>query len=128
MQYALGEDQVMYYKMNKAGLKQLTLFNNNIKHLDAGSSRIDSEKRNKMTLCYFYFKIVFWHRFIYLPENSLLLRMWDIISLGYTLIFTLIISSIKLDLKSVKSKYQAIKNALLFLKSNEYKAIHKINN
>ena len=38
-QYALGDDQVMFYKMYKNNYKQLTAFNTGIIHLDAGNAR-----------------------------------------------------------------------------------------
>lgn len=38
MPYAMGEDEVMFYKMHLAGLKQMTLFGSGIQHLDAGST------------------------------------------------------------------------------------------
>ena len=124
--YPQGEDQVMYYKMYKKGLKQLTLFGSGIKHLDAGSTRMSEEKEQRVIYSDFFFKTVFWHRFIYLPEMTLLGKIWDIICLSYTLFFTLFISLIKFNKKVLKIKYSAIMDAFQFIKSKTYKALPKI--
>lgn len=72
MPYALGEDEVMFYKMHKMGFKQLTFFNSGIKHLDAGSATLSYEKEKMQIGSDSYFKVVFWHRFIYVPEKKYL--------------------------------------------------------
>lgn len=82
--YALPEDQVMYYKMFKKGLKVLTSFDTGIVHLDAGST-IGQNKERTIKLVYSEYrnKLIFWHRFIYLPEKMLVLRLWSIIAISY---------------------------------------------
>ena len=128
MAYPLGEDEVLYYKMYKLGYRQLTLYNSGIIHLDAGTSRIDAEKTNRITYSDFYFKTVFWHRFIYLPERTFLLRIYDILCIVYALSFTLIVSTIKLNFSIVMIKSKAIINAIKFIRSKEYKNLPLIPN
>ena len=126
MKYPLGEDQVMYYKMHKKGLKVLTLFGCGIEHLDAGSSRVSEEREHRVIYSDFFFKTIFWHRFIYSPEKHFFLKLWDILCISYPLLFTLMISLLKLNRKVFLLKYTAIKDAVTFIKSKEYKLLPKI--
>lgn len=121
LKYALGDDQVMYYKMYLSGLKQLTWFYSGIKHLDAGSSMMNEDKEKMLIYSDFRFKTIFWHRFIYRPDKYFLSRLWSIICIGYALGFTLFISAIKCNFDILKLKYRAIKEAIDFIKSEEYK-------
>lgn len=121
LKYALGDDQVMYYKMYLSGLKQLTWFGSGIKHLDAGSSMINEDKEKMLIYSDFRFKTIFWHRFIYQPDNNFFSRIWSMICIGYALGFTLFISTLKCNFDFLKLKYRAIKEAVGFIKSEEYK-------
>lgn len=121
MKYPMGEDQVMYYKMYLSGLKQLTWFGSGIKHLDAGSTMISGEKEKMLIYSDLRFKSIFWHRFIYQPDKNILSRLWSMICIGYTLGFTLLISTLKCNFDILRLKYKAIKEAINFIRSEEYK-------
>lgn len=123
MKYPLGEDQVMYYKMYCMGLKQLTWFHSGIKHLDAGSAMMSEEKEKILIYSDFRFKTIFWHRFIYLPDTYRLSRVWSMICISYALLFTLLISLLKGRMDIFKLKLKAIKDAVHFIKSEEYRAL-----
>ena len=123
VKYALGDDQVMYYKMYCMGLKQLTWFHSGIKHLDAGSTMMNEEKERMLIYSDFRFKTIFWHRFIYLPDICLWSRVWSMICIGYALLFTLQISLLKGRIDIFKLKVKAIKDAVHFIKSKEYSAL-----
>ena len=118
--YALGDDQVMFYKMHLCGLKVLTIYDSGIVHLDAGSTMMSMDKKRSMIYSDFWFKTVFWHRFIYKPEKICIIRGYDFICLAYALFFTLFISFIKLEIDILRIKWKAIKNAIAFLKSKSY--------
>lgn len=120
LQYAMGDDQVMYYKMYLSGLKQLTWFHSGIKHLDAGTTMIDEDKEKRLIYSDLRFKTIFWHRFIYLPDGSFISRVWSSICLGYTLGFTLIISLLKINRTIFSLKLKAIRDAIKFIRSEEY--------
>lgn len=121
MKYPLGEDQVMFYKMYQAGLKQLTWFHSGIKHLDAGSTMMNEEKEKRLIYSDFHFKTIFWYRFIYQPDKNFLSRLWSIICIGYALVFTLFISTLKCNCNILRLKYRAIQEAIDFIRSEEYK-------
>lgn len=121
LKYAQGDDQVMFYKMYLSGLKQLTWFGSGIKHLDAGSTMISGEKEKMLIYSDLRFKAIFWHRFIYQPDKNMLSRLWSTICIGYALGFTLSISLLKLNRHIFSLKCQAIKEAIGFIRSKEYK-------
>ena len=120
--YPLGEDQVMYYKMYLQGLKIITWYKCDIVHLDAGGNT-NPDKEKALIYSDFRFKTIFWHRFIYLPDKSVLKRLWDMICIGYAFAFTLIISLIKLEFDIFRIKRSAMMDAIHFIKSKEYRNI-----
>lgn len=120
LNYAQGDDQVMFYKMYLKGLKQLTWFHSGVKHLDAKSTMENKDKKKMLLYSDFRFKIIFWHRFIYLPDQSSLSRLYSILSISYICFFTLFTSLLKCDLNILNLKFQAIKDGLAFIKSQEY--------
>ncbi len=126
MPYALGDDQVMFYKMYLQGLKIATLFHTNIIHLDASGNATNPEKEKNLIYCDFRFKTIFWHRFVYLPEKILLKRGWNIVCIGYVLLFTLFISLLKGQFGVFRLKWNAIMEAVVFIKSDEYKKLPHI--
>lgn len=125
LSYALGEDQVMFYKMYKRGLKILTSYDSGIEHLDAGTT-ISKDKEKTLIYADFRFKTIFWHRFIYLPENSILLKFWDILCIGYAFSFTLLISLVKGELEMLQLKWNAMKSGWSFTRNKEYKSLPRI--
>ena len=120
MSYALGDDQVMYYKMYKHNLKILTWYGHSFKHLDAGCN-LTVEKEQMRIYGDIFFKIVFWHRFIYLPEHNILIKFWSLVCLSYYLIFTLMISFLKLKKRMLTIKYKAIRDSWQFIHSSAYR-------
>ena len=124
--YAQGEDQVMYYKMYLMGLKQLTWFHSGIKHLDAGSTLQNEDKAKRMIYADIRFKIIFWHRFIYLPESSIARNIWNWVCIVYTMAFTLLVSLPKMNWSILQLKWNAIREGVRFIKSDAYQKLPKI--
>lgn len=124
--YALGDDQVMFYKMYCMGLKQLTIFNTGIVHLDAGTTLLSHDKEKSLIYSDFRFKTIFWHRFIFTPEKNLIKKLWSVIVLLYTFVFAFGISLVKLRFDVLKTKYTAIKAGVKFIRSEEYNKIQSI--
>ena len=123
--YPLGEDQVMYYKMFKNGLKILTWYGHKVEHLDGGGN-LNPEKEKMLIYSDFRFKTIFWHRFIFLPERNLFMKIWDICCMVYVLLFTLVISLFKVEIPILKIKWNAIKDGISFINSKEYKTLPRI--
>lgn len=120
LSYPIGEDMVMFYKMYCMGLKQLTIFNSGIVHLDAGTTLHSQEKERLLVYCDLKIKTVFWHRFIYKPEHLSLMRLWNILCLIYVYVFSLAVSLLKGQLSILKIKSRAIRDAWKFIKSDDY--------
>lgn len=128
--YAFPEDQIMFYKMYKKGLKVLTSFDSGIIHLDAKTAVASfSEKTEKMIYSEYRNKLIFWHRFIFSPEKSFLLKFWGIMALGYAYGIQLIKFSVKFLLgeKRMLAAYiNGVKAGLLYIRSEEYKKLPEI--
>lgn len=125
--YPLGEDQVMYYKMFCLGFKQLTVFNSGIVHLDAGTTLMSEDREKNMIYSDLYFKTIFWHRFIYLPERRKLMKVWDCLCFIYTIMVLLCVSLLKCRINIVRVKCSAIIDGIRFLLSNDYKRLPLIS-
>lgn len=123
--YALGEDQAMYYKMHKKGLKVGTWYNHSFIHLDAGNN-VSKEKEKGLIFSDFRFKTIFWHRFIYMPEPHFCSRLLDCLAIGYAFAFALLISVLRLRFDILSVKLAGIKDGMRFINSGEYKDLPRI--
>lgn len=128
--YALPDDQVMFYKMYKKGLKILTTFDTGIIHLDA-STTIANPKEKSLKLIYSEYrnKLIFWHRFIFLPEKSIALKCWSILAILYAYgiqVLKHLFGYMIVRKEEAIAFYGGVRNAMLFLKSSDYKALPKI--
>ena len=126
MAYAMGDDQVMYYKMYCGGFKQITWYSHNILHLDGGGN-MTSEKEYKRVKGDVFFKVVFWHRFIFAPEKSLVKKAYSFLCFSYTLVVLILSSLIRLDMEMLRCKVRSIYDAICFLQSDEYQVIPVVN-
>ena len=94
--YALGEDQVMYYKMYRRGYKILTVYDSGIVHLDAGSTVAESNRRERdMLYADFYFKYNFCRRFVRPQAKWFLPRWWSTVCFYYAPCVQTLISRVK---------------------------------
>lgn len=119
--YALGDDQVMFYKMHLHGLKQLTSYDSGIVHLDAGNN-LNPEKEKMLLYADLRFKILFWYRFLYSQEKKFFIKMWDALCLLYLLSFTFLISFVKCRWDVLRVKRQAIRDARNLIRQGEVTA------
>lgn len=124
--YPIGEDQVMFYKMYKKGLCVLTSYNSGIVHLDAGTTLATEEKAKALIFADFRYKTIFWHRFIWLCEKNIFLKLWSLLCIGYAFSFALVISLLKGEWNIFQIKRMAIKDGIRFLQSEVYKQLPRI--
>ena len=128
--YALPEDQVMYYKMYKKGLKVLTSYDTGIIHLDASSALGQRQERSlKLIFSEYRNKLIFWHRFIFLPEKLFFMKVLSVL----VIIYAYGIQALKHVLLYVLGKqdeakafYNGVIDALSFLTSEDYTALPPI--
>lgn len=128
--YAFPDDQVMFYKMYRSGLKMLTSFDSGIVHLDTSTTVADpEEKTERLIYSEYRNKLIFWHRFIFLPERNIVKRAWSITAILYAFGIQAVKYGIKYLLGS-KRMPAAFKNGvaggLAFIRSNAYKTLPKI--
>ena len=125
-QYAIGEDQVMYYKMYLMGLRQLTLFGSGMEHLDAGGNLANKDKELKLIEGDFFFKTVFWHRFLQEPEKNFFKKLLNKLAIDYFYGFGYAISIIKGEKATLTAKRSGRLRALEFIRSDAYRSLPKI--
>ncbi|MCM1138964.1 MAG: glycosyltransferase [Muribaculum sp.] len=123
MGYPIGEDQIMYYKMYLSGLKVMTLYGSGIEHLDAGGNLGNKEKEQRVVGADYFFRRVFFDRFILKPERNVMKRLWSRICIGYFYAFGLTVSSIKGEKEVLRIKCEALRRANEFLKSETYRKL-----
>lgn len=121
--YALGDDQIMFYKMYLTGLKVMTLYGSGIEHLDAGGNLGNKEKEKRVVGADYFFRRVFFDRFILKPERNVMKRLWSRICIGYFYAFGMVVSAIKGEKEILRVKRDAINRANEFLKSEAYRAL-----
>ena len=126
MKYPLGEDQVMFYKMYLQGFRILTLFGSGIKHLDGSGNMTDRNKERNLVGADYFFRTVFWDRFIQSPERNAIKRLWNKICINYFFGFGLAMSRFKGDRDMFAIKKQAMGKGREFLASEEYRNLSKI--
>lgn len=92
-EYALGDDQLMTYKLYYYGGKEYVFYNSGIEHLGAGrdSRKIDATHLRRSTACLF----LVWHRSIYnRKHNCFPHRMIAIFCYSFSVLLKLIFSPI----------------------------------
>lgn len=128
--YALPEDQVMYYKMYKKGLKLLTSFDTGIVHLDAGSTiGKNAERSLKLIFSEYRNKLIFWHRFIYLPEKSFVMKVWSTLAIAYAYgiqVFKYSVFYLIGKKEEAKAFYNGVRAAMSFLRSKDYISLPRV--
>lgn len=122
MPYALGEDQVLFYKLHLMGYKVLTSYDSGIVHLDAGTTLRNLDKEKNMIYCDFRFKTIFWHRFIFKTHNFGN-KIIDIFAILYTFTFSLITSLLKFRKDILSVKVKGIRDGISFIISDTYRSI-----
>ena len=126
--YAIGDDQMMFYKMYLMGFKQLTLFETGIVHLDAGGNLGSKNKEKQLIEADYFFKTVFWHRFIQTPEKNLFKRIRNVLAINYYYVFGCLISVLKGNKSMLRAKLDGIHRAKDFIKSSKYQSLPRIIN
>lgn len=127
--YAFPEDQVMFYKMYRLGNKVLSTYDTGIIHMDASTTVSNSEEKTlKIIYSEYRNKLIFWHRFIYLPSGHLK-RFLATLAISYAFGLQFVKYSL-LKLKGNKAYadnfVSGLRDGTKFLKSEEYKKLPHI--
>lgn len=128
--YAFPDDQVMFYKMYKKGLKQLTSFDSGILHLDASSTVSNNqEKTVKLIYSEYRNKLIFWHRFIYTPEKNLGLKVWSLVCILYVYVIQFLnalLRYVRGQKRESNAYFRGLRDGYAFIRSEEYRKIPAI--
>lgn len=128
--YAFPDDQVMFYKMYMNGLKILTSYDSGIVHLDAGSSTgVNKNRTLKVVYSEYRNKLIFWHRFIYIPEKNIIKKMFSVFAICYAYgiqTFKYSLNAIIGNKEPFKAFIGGIKDALSYLRSTDYDELNVI--
>lgn len=126
--YAFPEDQIMFYKMYMNGLKILTSYDSGILHLDAGTS-VSEERMLKVIYSEYRNKLIFWHRFIYMPEKNIIKRIFAVFSICYVYWLQYVKYLIRQaygDTKAAQAFRKGVNDGKLYLKDLDYKRLRRI--
>lgn len=122
--YAFPDDQVMFYKMYLEGFKILTSYDSGIVHLDAGSStNANLDRTLKVIYSEYRNKLIFWHRFIYIPEKNVVKKIWSVVAIYYAYgiqVLKYSVSAIIGNKENFKAFISGIKDAFSYLCSVNY--------
>lgn len=127
--YAFPEDQVMFYKMYLCGYRVLSTYDTGIIHMDASTTVSNSEEKTfKIIYSEYRNKLIFWHRFIFLPSGHLK-RIFATLALSYAYGLQFVKYSL-LRIKGNKAFadnfVSGLRDGIGFLKSDEYKKLPRI--
>lgn len=124
--YSAYEDQTMFYKAWLNSVKTIVVADAFYVHLDAKTST----RNNKpvVTRCLIMNRIIFWYRFIYSMEKSLLKKAWARIAFAYRMIWLRIWAYIdfargRYSKDDVVLVMQACEDGWNYVKSTEYLAL-----
>ncbi|WP_294455642.1 glycosyltransferase family 2 protein [uncultured Bacteroides sp.] len=126
--YAFPDDQVMFYKMYMNGLKILTSYDSGILHLDAGTSTGEN-RMLKVIYSEYRNKLIFWHRFIYMPEKNIIKKVFAVLSIFYVYGIQYVkhlIREVYGDKKAAQAFRKGVIDGKSYIKSFNYKCLRKI--
>ena len=127
--YAFPEDQVTFYKMYKQGNKILSSYDSGIIHMDASSTISNPlEKTMKVIYSEYRNKLIFWHRFIFLP-STIPGKFLASLAFAYSYGIQVIKYSVYFLLgkkQASTSFFNGIRDAISFINSDSYKSLPRI--
>lgn len=120
--YSALDDQTMFYKAWLRGIKTIVVTDASYEHLDARTST--RENREPVLFSRMFNRIVFWHRYIYLQENSLAGKCWAGICFGYYQAANDLYAFLRgVPAEEKRIKNRARKEAKAYLRSDSYKKL-----
>ena len=116
--------------MYRMGLKLLTSFNSEIVHLDASTTvNVSEEKTLNIIYSEYRNKLIFWHRFLFVLEKGIIRKTSNLLAICYAYGIQFLKFWLQYILGNKKSYpvfMQAVHDARLYLKSEEYKRLNPI--
>ena len=127
--YSALDDQTMFYKAWLMGFKTIVVSDAEYSHLDAKTSQHNNNYSMRFSMS--HNRLIFWHRFIYLQQKGFLGKLVSVIAFLYRLIWIEIwklVSIIRrrISIKDCSISREGFKQAMLYLKSYEYRQLPPI--
>ena len=121
--YSALDDQTMFYKAYLNGLKTVAVPDARYKHLDAGTSTKNNTSR--VLYAWAFNRFVFWHRFLYLQQNTAWQRFITKIAFEYRMFCTTIWDLLSVIRKQMtigefKVSQKGLRDAREYSRSEEY--------
>ncbi len=128
---APADDQIMFYKAYRVGLKTGVVTDAHFDHLDAKSATASEEARKNKAFYSAYNRTVFWHRFIYSFEKNAFdkaiarIAFWYFRTSGN--LFARLRNVLRKDVTTyVKEMSSGYKAAFQYIHSDEYTALPEV--
>ena len=121
--YALGDDQLFFYKLYRMGFVVLVHYSAGIVHLDAGSSHLDDHSEHLRACTAALFTV--WNRSRFGTAGNPLARLWCAVcyltTVGISILFRIVQGFIKRDFKSLISYIKGIHDGIQYIHSEKYR-------
>ena len=111
-QYALPEDQVMFYKLHLKGYKIVFSQHTILKHLDGAKKSV---RENQSAFASGRNFLIFWYRFIYKNDKKIIGCILDIIAIHCRIVSNLIWYLIRIKIKPMKRYCSGVISAIIFI-------------
>lgn len=121
--YSSLDDQTMFYKAALRNIKTIVVSDAYYNHLDARTSIRNNKE--PMLFSIEFNRVVFWHRFIFLQQSTLVMKLITIVCFLYRSLWILAFDLLdllrrKIDTKDFDVKFNGYISGLKYLKSLEY--------
>ena len=123
--YALGEDQLFFYKMFLYGYKVLVSYSAQITHLDAGAGHVRNS--SKFSYYFSFLRYIIWRRSVYDVQTSIFTKIicyinYNAISSLRKLPLTLLLVIRHKSINGFINGFKGVKDAKKYMKSESYKS------
>lgn len=135
VRFAWPEDQVYFYKLFLRGYKIFYSNAVSIQNLNAKTTFKSNQvtKKKEISIAEARNPIIFWHRFLYLPEKKIYKKEWKLICILYRMIAESVVVVVRNLLfpkrwKVIRAHFHGYFLAFNFLSSVSYKSLPLISN
>lgn len=127
--YSSLDDQTMFYKAYLRGIRTMVVVAAQYKHLDARTSTRNN--RTPVVYSLSFNRIVFWHRFIFSKQRSMMAKLYAALCIVYHSAWQLVLNVLnvarrRMTVEDFKTSYRGFLDGWKYLDSNEYKELPPI--
>ncbi len=127
--YALGDDQLMFYKATVNGSYGLLCYDSGVEHLDAQSSQRDAQRDVNKVFYRSQLRFIIWYRSIFECSRSSGDRVLNLLSYLFSALFSgviyLFVSILRASPSYITQFVRGQCEAIKYVASHEYNAIEK---